>query len=826
MFESPVSEWHRLVSRVDATKLLPYRFFEEENDMYYNADGSTGFILECNVLPGCSDMVFAGLSSAMSFIPAGCTIQFILMSSPDVVTFAQRWFDSKNTTGLFTETKENYRQFLFSHNWDKISRNFYAPFRNFNLFITVKDGGKKKEFLAFKDFFVNQGPKEKKDLLMRSTRLAKVRDGFAGALKSAFLRPRNVGPNKLMDALYPFLNPAHDYRTKPSPDKRNLSNFMIDNDTVFEIHDQYLKVDGMYSKSLSIKDYPESSSFHNTIGYVGNPLGNDNFSTPFIVCLNVIKLPDKEKSHIQRNAALVMNQSLPYAMFPKLKHKHEDLTFGLEKLDEGLDLYKMCFELFVFAKDEESLDENISSFKTYYQSMGFRLENDKYIHFPVLLSVLPFGYDEKTSQFLSRDRAVFEDNIVDLAPVTADWQGNSEKVLFTSPRGQLVGFDLFSNDAGGYNAFVVGMTGSGKSVFLQWLSLNYLMEGANVWVIDIGRSYEKLANVFDGEFIEMKQDMSICVNPFSEIKDDSMLAEYKEFLIGLFLLMGTPKEKQLAEQLEKLLKSYLEEAISASYSKDGKDSCVDSVIEELKLMNEKINDPRLSDYIRTMRPFTSDGQYSSIFNGKSTLAFNKKLTVLENDTLENMPDIRDPLLMVLTFHISKEIYMSVGGERHIVIIDEAHKFLGSPHTDLFIEQAYRRFRKHGASMILGTQGFEDFYGGAEISRAGRVIVQNSYWKFFMMQTSTSRNAIYNSGYFSFTKMEEMLMDSLNPLAGEYSELMIVSDIATAKVRIVLDDFLKTLFFTTAELRLKIQKLVESGKSWTEAIREVQGTDVR
>lgn len=46
-------------------------------------------------------------------------------------------------------------------------------------------------------------------------------------------------------------------------------------------------------------------------------------------------------------------------------------------------------------------------------------------------------------------------------------------------------------------------------------------------------------------------------------------------------------------------------------------------------------------------------------------------------------------------------------------------------------------------MLLGTQGFEDLYGGDSVSKVGRVIIENSFWNFFLMQRSSSREKSKN-----------------------------------------------------------------------------------
>ena len=200
--------------------------------------------------------------------------------------------------------------------------------------------------------------------------------------------------------------------------------------------------------------------------------------------------------------------------------------------------------------------------------------------------------------------------------------------------------------------------------------------------------------------------------------------------------------------------------------------------------------------------------------------------VLECGSLENSPDLLNPILMVLTYQISKEIYLeeknkSNHNRKNIVIMDEAHKFPGkSAHVEIFVEQAYRRFRKHGASMLLGTQGFEDLYGGDSVSKVGRVIIENSFWNFFLMQRSTSREKIKKSGFFNLSSYAYALMDNTAPADGEYGEIFIMTDKVQTKGRVVLDKFLQTLLFTDADLRSKMNKLVSQGMSHLDAVKHI------
>ena len=141
---------------------------------------------------------------------------------------------------------------------------------------------------------------------------------------------------------------------------------------------------------------------------------------------------------------------------------------------------------------------------------------------------------------------------------------------------------------------------------------------------------------------------------------------------------------------------------------------------------------------------------------------------------------------------------------------------------MFVEQAYRRFRKHGASMIVGTQSFEDLLGdNGSYSKAGRVIIDNSYYNFFLMQKSTSREKIKQSNLYPLTDYEYMIFDSLSPVDGEYGEVFIITDKFRAKSRVVLDDFLQAMLFTNAEDRMYINSLVDKGMPRLDAVKMLE-----
>ncbi len=125
-------------------------------------------------------------------------------------------------------------------------------------------------------------------------------------------------------------------------------------------------------------------------------------------------------------------------------------------------------------------------------------------------------------------------------------------------------------------------------------------------------------------------------------------------------------------------------------------------------------------------------------------------------------------------------------------------------------------------MIVGTQSYEDLLGdGGSYSKAGRVIIDNSYYNFFLMQKSTSREKIKKSGLYPMSDYENLIFDSLAPVDGEYGEVYVITDRFRAKARVVLNEFLQAMLFTNSDDRMIINSYIEQGLSRLEAVKALE-----
>ncbi len=272
---------------------------------------------------------------------------------------------------------------------------------------------------------------------------------------------------------------------------------------------------------------------------------------------------------------------------------------------------------------------------------------------------------------------------------------------------------------------------------------------------------------------------------------------------------------------EKMVKQKIQEFIGILFDEIGNKMEITNIRDKLRT----VKDSRFKDFADQLRPFCKEGVYGAFFSGPNQFNINKEFIVTEFKGIDNDPDLRDPLIMLLIYHLNQLMYRSEDRKNRIqIVLDEAHRFLGkNPKMDDFIEQAYRRARKYNGSIILATQGFDDIYnlktGG--LSRAGSVIINNSSWKIFMKQTDTSINMLINSNLFNLSEYEKALLKSITTTKGQYSELLLITpEEIKIPYRLVMDRFFYYLTTTDPKDKAKIKELTDKGLEVGEAIKKI------
>lgn len=566
-------------------------------------------------------------------------------------------------------------------------------------------------------------------------------------------------------------------------------------------------------KSLRAVDFPDYWNLSNMNRLIGDFEKNSfRINAPFYIQY-AIHCPDQ--SHIEKmyniRSSIVEKQgrsSFLTRMIPELVDEVRDVEHVRNARKKGDKFVYTCLSTGFWAPENqvESIEQTM---KSIWKMNNFKIQENRYIHLPSYLSMLPMSWGEfaKDLKDLGVLRTTLSSETANFIPIQGEWRGTpSSGVLLMGRRGQLCNFNVFDGGTN-YNAIVVGESGSGKSVFMQELLMNNIGTGGKVYVIDVGGSFEKMCEVLDGQKIEFDKQDKLCLNPFSNIpmEDSEELSAYFGALKSIISTMAHPTEG--ASDLENAL---IEKAILSVWEQKRNQA----TITDLAIHLEAEPEPEAKNLATMLGPFTKTGNYSDYFEGKANINFHNRMVLIELEQLKSMPELQSVIMQIFILEINRQIFLGDRKTPTIICIDEAWDLLRAKQTGPFIETLARRLRKYNGSLVVGTQSVEDFYQ----SKGAMAAYDNSSWTCLLSQKPESITAYAKKSNCSEGQIE--VLKTVRKKGGEYSEIMISSENGYSVSRLVLDPFSQLLYSTNADDRRKIEPYRKQGLSITEAINKV------
>jgi len=786
-----------LFARERLSSYLPYEAWDPASGIFiveHSASGGLGMIYECLPQSGTGLDTIQVLEAlyAATFLPAGTTIQAMLYASPSVGSLLSLWGEARSSQELFKRMAEKRIAMLQDGDGYKGNGISSAPIRDFRLLVSVG--------LPYAGVTPDQSMK------IAGETFAKVE----GLLQSMHLFPQRLSAQGLIGLIFELINPGHSIDRLPAWEESvPLREQMIFADSPLFIESEQLLLDGRVIKSLSVKQYPSAATMGTINQVIGDARkGMDQITTPFFLAFNAIILDqDKDIKAIEAKASLITYQSLGFLakLLPKIQDKKDNFDVLLKGIADGRRLVRGYLHLVLYGEEVHALDRMAQQVAGLFRKQGFILQEDHFIALPLLLSSLPLGLSSEHEQkLLKRARTILSSNAAYLSPVQADWKGTgSPGLLLISRRGQVMLTDLFDSP-GNYNAVVAAASGSGKSFLVNELCLSYLATGGRVWVIDIGRSYQKLCRLLDGDFIEFKPESPPCLNPFSRVRNLDGEDSDLDLLIPIVGQMASP-----SRPLTDLERSFIEKAIRQAYTRMATQTTITAVAEELT----QAGDPRAKDLATMLYPYTRKGRYGRFFEGEMTLRSNNPFAVLELEELRGKGDLRSVVLLLLIYYIQTEMYSGERSQKKMVIIDEAWDLLGEGNTAKFIEHGYRRFRKYNGGIVTITQGINDLAK----TDAGRAALENSDFLFLLRQKAESLMALKESGRVLMDEGLFDLLSSLHTVPGRYSEVYVRTPIGAGIGRLVVDRFTQLVYTTNPAEYARVAEYQRQGLTLVEAI---------
>jgi len=829
------------------SKYLACEAYDPSTKLYHNIDDTVGFMWECKPLYFAGGETIAKLEGVFRLkVPAGTIMQFILFGDKhiDHIIDAHKRATVRTDIPLLTEGTKAFAEYLKAGT-EGLDAMKGIPIRNLRLFVTIKfPNSRKEEGLSPDDIF----------------------NAIQESLKSAQLHPEAMSPERYLSFMRRFFN------DRPTTAKyaengwqedligqwdkdHNLNAQIINADTEIRREKKILYVGEKAFKCMTPKSMPSHVSPIQTNQLFGEIEGmasdTNQITSEFMYTLNVIFQDMNMKIHAKAN--FLMTQGTIASLSTSLNAKKQEIAWATKELEDKVPFLRVMPLMWVWEHKESKrpIGQSYARAWRIMEAQRYLMQEETILLEPLLIAALPFGLYNHNNNLdeLERDFIAPATSITPILPIQGDFSGGGSPVLqYIGRKGQLINIDIYGEGAQNFNALVCASAGSGKSYNMNSILKAYYGSGAKIRVVDIGHSYKKATEMYGAKYIDFCPASNICLNPFTNIAKGDHLSEEDKIEvfqvemvnIGLLILqMATSATGKMADDKAETASTLSRDAVTWAWEKAGNDADIDHVHEFLETyprhagegheesldrwseenLRERASIARMLAF--NLKEFKSTGSFGKWFNGKANLDISQDdFVVLELGSLLNQPALFSIITTQVINAVTQDIYLSDRGTPRFLVFDEAHMFLKqnakTEGISTTINNAYRMFRKFGASCWIVTQALCDLL---DFGPVGRVILQNSAYKFLL--ESGDFNRAKDEKLIQYDDFVMYLLSTVKTNVPHYSEIFMDTPFGIGVGRLCTDRFNYFINTSSAKDISKINTVMnEEGVDYAQAIRKI------
>lgn len=541
----------------------------------------------------------------------------------------------------------------------------------------------------------------------------------------------------------------------PSPrEQLAFSDLLVD-------YDSFL-LDGIYHRVLTLKTLPDMTHSALIVKLLDLPF---HYS---LHCHVQVPVQSKELSQLQTKRKMAHSMSMSHGGRATDLESEAQLNATEDLLREiintGQKILYTQVAILIRAEDQDELELKTRTVLAKFRELnGAEGIVETVSGLPAWKTILPCG----TTKML-RPKRIKTDNLSDLLPIYQDYTGDGVKpiCLFRNRSGGLISYDPFDSRLPNYNSLVTGSSGSGKSFLNNLVLLQYMTQKPMVYIIDIGGSYRKICEFFNGQYIEISPPKDANpvagINPMLLPEGESKPSPQK--LKFLLAMLESILVDQDGDKLPKLQKSLLEEALIQVYERTAGTPTLSDLTRHLAASKEQ----ELKSFAKMLFPWTDTRPYGRMLDRKDGLDLTRDFVVFDLKGLSAYPDLQSVMILIITdFILGKvEAKGESQGRRKQILMDECWELLKSQASSSFMEYCVRTLRKTGSSITFITQGLDEIMA----SPIGGALLANTASKFILLQRGDLEPI---RKILKLNDQEMALIGSLRQQKGAYSEAFLI-----------------------------------------------------
>ncbi len=283
-------------------------------------------------------------------------------------------------------------------------------------------------------------------------------------------------------------------------------------------------------------------------------------------------------------------------------------------------------------------------------------------------------------------------NLTHMMPVSAVWAGpirnehlKAPALLTARTRGATpFRLDLHVGDVG--HTLIVGPTGSGKSVLLALLALQFRRyDKAQIFFFDKGKSARASILSMNGTSFDLALDGGLSFQPLAKIDKGGEQAFALQWLVGLLANEGVTVTPDVKDAMWKAIQS-LASAPQAERTLTG--------------LTVLLQDNALR---QALQPYTLEGPFGLLLDAAED---HLELADVQHFEMEELMHHKALVLPVLTY-LFHRLEAKLDGRPSLLVLDEAWVFLDDPVFAERIREWLKTLRKKNVAVVFATQSLAD-----------------------------------------------------------------------------------------------------------------------
>lgn len=780
-------------NRAHFSELLPYRFYDQEKGLFVNKS-SYGFCFQFSPLLAAGDQEKNEIEDLIEkLFWEGGACQFLFFADPFVGDWMDHWSTvSKGAPEIFEKVFSKRKSFYRRENLSD-SPEGIIPLRKFSVFFSYSVPKKDEEP---SETLIRKLQSQKKYAESMLRRVARGKECVAE------VKPKNL--IKLTAHLS-----GMDLSTR-SPAPRGFSPVRPINEQISTLggisvcshgcvfHGEH---EDMFFKMLELEEAPPAWDFRANLELIGGARSDEyRIQTPFFLHYGVYY-----PQQLSLNAKIVSKDRLVRGQMgtlsflrknPEMLKEREQYGEAMRRFDRGGKYLTTRLNLGVWGR-KERFEEAVEGVISLYKSNGLFLRHPRFVHLDDFVRSMPMVWGENDLFRYMKNNRSFQTTMTGkaahFAPILADFSGASHKgIPLVSRRGQLSFFNHFAGIKA--HTSVIGPTGTGKSVFLNELFFHQRAKGAQVFVIDKGGSFQNLCDLLGGQYIDVRPDQSLHLNPFSFMPDDRHSAEAIEMSETLQSIVRTIYKPK--GELSNREKVFLDQATQAAFMRKGNQARIDDIFDYIKKdleIETDINKSIKEAMLGQLAKYSTRGSAAKWLYGKHQIDLEKDFVVIETNQMDGFGEFKNVILQSFFLRVEQAVYQGDRSREKNIAVDECHNQInaGDQWAGIIAKWA-REIRKLKAALILATQNIGDFTKNPNAAAA----FFNCEWLVNLGDGGGTVDALKGGEFLELADYEKEIFRGLTK-SESFSEVAIrsASQKLTTSYRFRLDPFSLKLFST-------------------------------